>query len=72
LDWVSGQIQVPVKITVLDQTQTLVTPSYSAVGLSLILGVTFKMPVMGPVLSIEGAYNTLGAHYMGLMAGVHF
>lgn len=70
--WASGQIEVPVTITLTGETQNLVTPGYSASQGFVFTGVSFLVPALGFRLALEGSYSTGGMHHLGTLIGFAF
>ncbi len=67
--WLVGQVDFPIKLTVLEATQTLSTPAFRAQSYSAFTGVKFRMPGLGFQLGMEGSYSSIGMHYLGTFIG---
>lgn len=70
--FLSGQIDIPVKLDVLESTQTLSTSPVSAVNPMALMGISFRVPGIFLHLVVEGSYSQLGMHTLGLMLGFGF
>lgn len=68
-DWITGHMEVPITFTAGGSTQTLVTSAYSFYAFHAFLGVAFRVPAAGLKIGIEGAYSSIGMHYLGAMLG---
>ncbi|MCM2324602.1 MAG: hypothetical protein NDJ90_15185 [Oligoflexia bacterium] len=73
-DWVTGQIEIPVTITVLGEarSQTLVTRAYQAYQFQAFTGVSFRIVPVGIRIAMEGSYSTAGMHTLGTVVGFSF
>lgn len=72
MNWVSGQLDVPITITITGNTQTLSTSNVDIYQFDAFTGVTFKVPYLGFRWTLEGGYNNLGMHHLGMILGVSF
>lgn len=70
LDFLNGQIDLPLSFTVLNDTQTLTTPEYSARAYHLLTGVSFQVPIIGVTWTLEGSFSSIGAHTFGTVIGI--
>lgn len=69
-EFTQGQLQIPVKLRVLDTTQTLTSPTYRSNGGGAFMGVDFRMFPIPARIALEGGYSFIGMHYLGLTAGL--
>lgn len=72
LHWVNGQVEAQMTLTVMGTPQVLNTPGYSYYNVDAFGGVVFRARPLGLVFAIEGAYSTIGMHYLGLFTGLGF
>ncbi|MCM2278872.1 MAG: hypothetical protein NDJ89_12425 [Oligoflexia bacterium] len=73
-DWVTGQLEVPITIAVLgeSQKQTLVSDAYHAYQLQAFTGVAFRILPVGVRIAMEGSYSNAGMHTLGTVVGFAF
>lgn len=70
--FLSGQIDIPVKLDVLTSTQTLSTAPTTAINPMAFMGISFRVPGIFLHLVLEGSYSQIGMHTLGLMLGFGF
>lgn len=67
-----GQIEIPIKLTILDATQTLTSPGYTSQSYFLGTGVSFRFVPVPLTLAFGGFFHGAGMHVIGATFGIGF
>lgn len=71
-EWINGQLQATMKLNILPDAQNVDTPAFNFYSFSAFTGVSFRIYPTGIRIALEGAFNSLGMHYFGLVTGLGF